>query len=181
MYLMNSADFHHAAPLSTIVSDDDAVVMDMEYTPEGQQQQQDNDVLLATLRFLKNAWNRLDQSGDLGYFSQAKRQQYLKDMELVRRGGQTCYSLGGDDRLEFGRLYRTLSRKLQECFLQTVSRSLQENRIMNDADLQFMLLQDKGKRDTGPVPCLAPTHQEQRPSKRQRESYYWLEGIHCFE
>jgi hypothetical protein len=171
MYLMNTLDFHHRASLSTTVSDEDAV---MDYTPERQ------DALCATLGWLKNAWNRLDQSSDLGYFSQAKRQQYLKDMLLVRQGGQTYYSLGGDDRLEFGRLYRTLNRKRQECFLQSASQCIQENRIMSDADLQCMLLQDKGKRDTGPVPCLEPIHQEQRPSKRPRESYFWLEGIHCF-
>lgn len=170
MYLMNSLTFNNAS-LSATVADEHT----MEHTTL------EDDGPEAILFQLKNAWNRLDQTSAHGYVSQSKRQQYWKDMMQMRQGRHTYYSLGGDDRLEYGRLFTTLNRKQQDGFLQAASQCLHENRVMNDADLQVMVQQDRGKRETGPVPCLEQLHQTQRPSKRARESYYWLQGIHCFD
>lgn len=170
MYLMNSLAFNSAS-MSAAVADDHA----MEHTTL-----EDNGPE-ATLFQLKNAWNRLDQTSAHGYISQSKRQQYWKDMVQMRQGRHTYYSLGGDDRLEYGRLFTTLNRKQQEGFLQAASQCLHENRVMADADLQQIVLQEKGKRETGSVPCVEQLHQTQRPGKRARESYYWLQGIHCFD
>jgi len=134
-----------------------------------------------TLVLLKNSWNRLDQTTFHGYASNSKRQQYLKDIVQLRKGEHAYYSLGGDERQQFGALFTSLNSKLQESFVHFASQCLHENRIMADSDLHSMVLQEKGKRETGPVPCLGAVHQCQRPSKRARDSYFWLQGIHCFD
>jgi hypothetical protein len=118
-----------------------------------------------------------------GFTSTVKRQQYLNDMRAIREGRQAYYSLGGDDRLTFGRVFTLLDRRMQDSFIAAATRCMQENRIMTGQhDLNGILRESQGKRDQRPD-AASNDHQQymQGASKRPRESYFWLKGIHCFD
>eukprot|EP00542_Grammatophora_oceanica_P014723 CAMPEP_0194028322 /NCGR_PEP_ID=MMETSP0009_2-20130614/2322_1 /TAXON_ID=210454 /ORGANISM="Grammatophora oceanica, Strain CCMP 410" /LENGTH=189 /DNA_ID=CAMNT_0038667675 /DNA_START=176 /DNA_END=745 /DNA_ORIENTATION=- len=136
-----------------------------------------------TLETLRIAWNQLDHSVYAnGYHSlpaTGKRKQYLQDMKQLRIGREAYFSLGGDDRRDFCNLFATLRpRRVQDAFMDVCAHCLHENRMMQERDLVVVELESQGKREG----VKDDQHErQQRNSKRQRETYFWLEGIHCFE
>ena len=129
---------------------------------------EDHDVIRC-LTHLQQWWNRLDLAELEPIFQgTAKRKLYLNDMTAVRHGGMVYYSLGGSERQLFANTYLTMSRCLQQIFLQCATSCLHENRFMNQSDLMMILHEGRGKRQQ-----LAIEEAQQR-CKRQRTS---LDGI----
>jgi phage pi2 protein 07 len=136
-------------------------------SPDNEEQ---NDILFLT--HLQRAWNRLDLAEFAPIFQgNTKRRLYLKDMVAVRNGGMVYYSLGGQERQAFSSSFLTLSRRLQQIFIQCATSCLHENRFVSQADLMAILQEGKGKRQQ-----FANT-EEQHRNKRQRSSF---DGIQCF-
>lgn len=127
-----------------------------------QQGGSEEQVSATTLSHLQYAWNLLDLCDFSPCFrGNRSRRMYLKDLTEVRHGGAAYYSLGGEERKSFGARFLTLSRRLQELFIQCATACLQQNRFMVQGDLALIMQEGRGKR-----------HQfqeyEQRASKRQR-------------
>ena len=102
--------------------------------------------LYRTLSLLQRVWNNLDMTV-MGPHGNSRRRIYINDMLAVRQGSDSLYySLGGEERQRFALTFLTLSRRVQDLFIECSSTCLHENRFMNERDISIIVNEASGKR-----------------------------------